>query len=554
MQKLHLKRDLITLAFFLYSLTHVSVCAQITCETIYPTTHLQRLKLPLAGEVWYYADDFTRQIHLSKGDHSFWKIIDYPTENNSKVTLAPMNLPVSQTTFKADNLLEFVWLFQDTVSRKNRIKILNERGDSIFFFPFNQTKITVNELLDRPTKLFFEKREADYAFSTTVFSLPDMVLEKTYMNASNFRRQIFGYAGEVYYFKNAPDNRLEIYYKNHSRWKSIPLAVPTNGGFTSDFDPYFFADDKIFNADTLIEVVFSYDMRGYDQVRIANENKKVLFHSNFFSSFQIDRQTGQPDKFFWNYQANNDAYPQYRVMSLPFPFIYPSTTPREKTYDMPIERIILSHFGAVYKYMLYSNSDTILLFDTNHRLIKNLPLKYSSNYSRHGLTPFISDNIVNSDNLIEVIWIEKNNATPSTNQLRITDERDNNIVSISEVNHFQVSQLVGLSNKLITKMKNSTTKVWRFTTSTAIQDPSVSNVLDVQISPNPFVTSFTIHNINSERPLSIRLFNAMGQLVFTEKNIQSNTTITPPHYLSKGIYLLDISIEERHITQRLVKL
>lgn len=310
----------------------------------------------------------------------------------------------------------------------------------------------------------------------------------------------------------------------------------------------------MFNADTLVEVVFSYDMHSYDQVRIANENKKVLFHSNFFSSFQIHIQSGQPDKFFWNYQANNDAYPQYCVISLPFPFTYPSTTPREKTYDAPVERIVLSHFGPVYKYMLYGNSDAILLFDVNHRLWKKLPLSYSSNYSRYGMTPFISDNIVNSDTLIEVIWIEKNNGMAYNNQLRITNERDNNIASISEVNHFQVSQLDGLSNKLITKMANGTTKVWRFTTPTPIYDPSLSNSLDVQISPNPFITSFSIQNNNSERPLSIRLFNAIGQLVFAEKNVQSNTIITPPQNLSKGIYLLEMSIEEKHIIHRLVKL
>lgn len=67
-----------------------------------------------------------------------------------------------------------------------------------------------------------------------------MVLEKTYMKASNFHRQIFGYAGEVYYFKNTPDNKLEIYFTNHIHWKSIPLAVPTNGGYyTTDNDSYF---------------------------------------------------------------------------------------------------------------------------------------------------------------------------------------------------------------------------------------------------------------------------------------------------------------------------
>ncbi len=552
MPKLHLERTF----FFLFTLTYTSVFAQITDEATYITQNLQRVKLPLEGEVWYYADDIARQIHLFKGNHSSWKIIDYPTETNNKITLAPMNLSVSQTTFKADNLLEFVWLFKDTVSRKERIKILNELGDSIFFFPFNQTKITVNELIDRPTKLFFEKQEANGTYSTTVYGLPDMVLEKTYMKASNFHRQIFGYKGEVYYFKNTPDKRLEIYYPNHSLCKSIPLAIPVSSSSRiSEDDPYFFADDKTFNADISVEVVYSYNMRGFDQVRIANENQKILFHSNSFSSFIIDRQARQPDKLIWNYQTGDiNANNQYRVISLPFPFIYPATTPREKTYDAPIERIVLNHFGAVYKYQLFSNA--ISLFDSNHRLWKNLPLKYSSNYRWSSLSPFISDNIVNSDSLIEIIWIERtdtSNARPLAHQLRITDERANDIAFIPNAYHFQVNQFDNLPNKLITKMTNGTTKVWRFNTRTAIQDPSVSNGLDVQVSPNPFVTSFTIFCKNSEHPIHIRLFNALGQLVFADKNVQMNAAITPPHHLSKGIYLLEIFSEKTHTTRRLVK-
>jgi hypothetical protein len=548
MPKPHLKQTLL----FLFSLTYASIFAQITDEATYLTKNLQRLKLPTAGEIWYYADDSARQIRLFDGNHTPWKTIAYPTEINNKITLAPMNLPVSQTTFKADNLLEFVWLFQDTVGKKERIKILNERGDSIFFFPFNQTKITVNELNDRPTKLFWEKREADYTYSTTVYGLPDMVLEKTYPKASNFHRQIFGYKGEVYYFKNTPDIRLEVYYPNHTLCKSIPLAVPSNGGWTTDNDWDFFADDKMFNADTLIEVVFSYVMNSYDQIRIANENKTVLFHSNFFSSIQIDRKAGLPDKLFWNYAPNIDAYPQCRVISLPFPFTYPATTPREHIYDVSIERIVLGQFGAVYKYQIYT--DAISLFDANHRLWKKLSLNASSNYSPSSFPPFISDNIVNSDSLVEIIWIERTYQTPLTFQLRMTNERANNIASVPNVYHFQVSQLDGLPNKLITKMMNGTTKVWRFTPRTAIQDLSVSDKLEVQVSPNPFMTSFTIHNYNSERPLSIRLFNTIGQLVFAEENVQNNETITPPEHLFKGIYLLDIACDGKQITRRLVKL
>ncbi len=60
MLKLHLKQTLLSLFVLIYA----SVSAQLTLEATYSTTNLQRLKLPLAGEIWYYADDSTRQIHL----------------------------------------------------------------------------------------------------------------------------------------------------------------------------------------------------------------------------------------------------------------------------------------------------------------------------------------------------------------------------------------------------------------------------------------------------------------------------------------------------------
>ena len=223
---------------------------------------------------------------------------------------------------------------------------------------------------------------------------------------------------------------------------------------------------------------------------------------------------------------------------------------KETTVNLTyIGRILLKQFGA--KYITFEGN-SIKLSDTLHRAWKSVPLLPTSNFGvNYWILPLICDSIVNPDSFLEVIWSEQR----STNyNVRITKENGDDLATIPNAYHFQVSQLEGLPNKLITKMANGTTKVWRFNTRTTIQDPSVSNGLDVQVSPNPFITSFTIHSNGSEHPLSIRLFNAIGQLVFTEKNVQNNTTIIPPHNLYKGIYLLEISSEEKHVTKRLVKL
>ena len=108
--------------------------SQVTLEATYPTTNLKRINLQMSGEKWYYIDDSARLIHFFNANHSPWKIIEFPKEANKIISLAPTNMPISQTIFKTDNLLELVWLFKDSTNESERIKILNEQNDSIYFF------------------------------------------------------------------------------------------------------------------------------------------------------------------------------------------------------------------------------------------------------------------------------------------------------------------------------------------------------------------------------------------------------------------------------------
>ena len=108
--------------------------SQVTLEATYSTTNLKRINLQASGEKWYYIDDSTRQILFFNANHSPWKTIDFPKEANKSVSLAPTNMPISQTIFKTDNLLELIWLFKDSTNKTERIKILNELNDSVYYF------------------------------------------------------------------------------------------------------------------------------------------------------------------------------------------------------------------------------------------------------------------------------------------------------------------------------------------------------------------------------------------------------------------------------------
>ena len=545
---------LLSLLLTIYCIPNAAI-SQIVLEATYPTINLQRINLQVSGEKWYYSDDDRRQIFFFNADHTPWKTINYPFEINKKVVLATVNIPISQTTFNVDNLMELIWLFKDTMTQRERIKILNERNDSVFIFPEGRNSLTINELVNSPTKIFVENRDNYSSYKTTIYGLPNMIFEKTYTNASNMHRQRFGHAGERYYFKNVPQKRIEICNTNHI-CRSIPIPVPPNGGSTTDNDPVFFADDKIFDADTLVEFAFSYDLgSNYGLAKIVNENNREILPINSLSSFVLDQQVGVADKIFLNYtRDNNTVNTQYKVIGLPYPTI------EEHTYWSPIQRIVLKQFGAKFISFEYNR---IQLLNTNHTVWKSINPIYNSGYSstvyQNDVLPFVSDSIVNRDSLLEIIWTEWKQTSPRTShyQLRITTENGINLATIPNARSFSVNKTANLPMKLVTKMWDSTryneTKVWRFTSRTATQDPSVLTALNAQISPNPFTSTFTItHDV--DKPLNIRLFNTVGILVFSEIINSSNSEIKPPNNLPQGVYLLEITDGEKRIIKRLTKI
>ena len=301
------KRYLKQTFFFLFSLTYASIFAQITDEATYSTKNLQRLKLPLAGEVWYYADDSARQIHLFDTNHTPWKTVNYPLEANKTVSLVDMNMPVSETLFNTDNLLEFVWRFSDSTGK--RIKIINEHNQLVYAFPEGANLLTVNELAGSPTKLFVEQGQYymdGSNFKTSIYSLPSMVLDTTFINASDMRREKFSYAGEKFYFKNRLANFLEIYNPNYIRWKPA-IKIHNIRNELNWPDPTFFADDKTFNADTSVECMFTYwHANGWPLVKIISEKdiSTNIAYANSYSRLILDRKVGYPDKLIFLYHSN----------------------------------------------------------------------------------------------------------------------------------------------------------------------------------------------------------------------------------------------------------
>jgi hypothetical protein len=545
----------------LFLLPHYATAQVIAHEATYPTTDLHRLNLP-SGEIWYYDDKVARKIVIRDGNHRNERFVPYPSENNATVSLdVATNMPVSDNVFNSDRLLEFIWRFQ-YLNSTVRKKIYNENNAPIDSLPIGDTLLFIHKLEGCPNKLFVENRAAkNDKNKTSVYSLPSLRLEKIF-DGSDLRRQRFGYAGVKYYIKRVylkpSKNMIQIYDTNFVYWKHIDMRIDRN---TLNFpDPVFFADDNFFNRDSAIEFMFTYHHAGGTFVtKILDTFGRSIVPSvdlaNSKSRFNIESIKGEPNKLIFNESYHNDEYYRSRVYGLPL-----IKRRFEGKYDsFRVKRVSFKFSKAKYQFV-DSFHDKIRLCDTLHKPWKTARLIPTLSFRIDYNSPQICDSTINKDTLLETIWIERTYDITSLYNLRITKENGDNLATIPNASSFTISHFDGLENKLVTKMSNGTgdfeTQVWRFTARTPVQDPSVSTTFDVHISPNPFTTSFTISDMPTDAPLSIRLFDAVGRLVFSEKiNAPTlSTTLTPPNTLPRSVYVLELTSEGKRTVKRLVKM
>ncbi len=69
------------------------------------------------------------------------------------------------------------------------------------------------------------------------------------------------------------------------------------------------------------------------------------------------------------------------------------------------------------------------------------------------------------------------------------------------------------------------------------EESNKTTSLNVSVSPNPSTSVFKVHmNSNSDKPITLRLFDRWGKEVGVMKNVKSGATITIPNNLKRGTY------------------
>ena len=527
----------------------LSIQAQAILEHTYPTTDLHRIHWTFGGEHYWFSNDSLKEIKVYSAQHQLQKTIRYPSVLNSQVRLLKSEQAVTQTTINTDNLLEMVWFLKDTLTKKEQVRIINERDSVVLVFNSAVNNIEFNEIEGLRTKLFVTTFEGNLGeYITKVYGLPSLNLENTYFRAYRLHRKKFGYAGEKYFYKDSKVKRMQIYNANHSYWKSVNLAwFPSIS--LDDFDTYTDADDNLFTKDSLVEVTFSYASgQNYRQAILA-ENSFTPIHSSSYD-FRIDHQNGLTDKFFiLGVYNNGDSYS--RLYSLPLRLElespYSMSRTRLKKYGETVSRFTYpNQLGLVY--INSANNKTIQLPQTN---LYSIVYPYFS-FSKNDF-PFVNDSIINKDSLIEIIYIERNNN--GNYLIKIVNDTGRIYNTIDSTHYFSINQSPTLSPKLITKTGNDkpyNTKVWRFNKTTLIKEPP--SVLEAKIYPNPFSKSITIETQeNTVFPLNIRLMNALGEVVLITKTDHPKIDLALPN-LAKGVYFLELSDNNKRTVREIVKM
>lgn len=526
----------------------LSIQAQAILEHTYPTTDLHRVHWTLGGEHYWYSDDSLKHIKVYSATHQLEKTIRYPSVLNSQVRLLKSEHAVTQTHINGDNLLEMLWYINDTVSKKEQLQIRNERDTLLFSVPTRPYLVYFSEIEGLPTKLLIATNEN--GLKTTIYNVPNIRLDTAYLGAYYLRRKKFGYAGEKYFYMT--NDSMRFFNADHSPWKQIKLKWSLNIQLVNS-DPYTDADDNVFSKDSLVEVVFRYDVTGNYGHMVINELGQKIYKTN--NDFRLDHQKGLMDRLFIDttYSNANSDYHYFRIYNLPS---FQKELRTVKT-SYPWQRTLLKKYGETF----FTYDGNLLLYFTNSTPKKTINLHSNSLFYQPKIfmqndVPIVSDSIISRDPLIEVIYTEFNYYdTAYAYTTKIINEKGFIYNTIDSTKYFAINQSPTLSPKLITKTGNDKpydTKVWRFNTTTPTKE--APSVLEAKIYPNPFSKSITIETQeNTVFPLKIRLINALGEVVFATKTDQSKTDLALPD-LSKGVYFLELTDENKRTVREIVKM
>lgn len=543
-----------TILGVLISLTSLGFCyGQLNLEHTYEGLltssgyfTFDRVHLENSGEKYYTVNTTnagnteTYQLRLYNADHTLWKTINVPN---------PWVSHLSETLINPDAQLEII----------SGNTIINESGDTLLKtnaanWSGSWDLRRLPGLPDKLTTLISggSGPSPDGAeHIEQVWSLPGLHLEHTYVYRQRayrleLSRILLEKSGEKYYYVDKTKNQICLHNPDHTLWKTITLPPALADESIESWIYDLHLSESTINSDDKVEVCYVYSTRTGGQsgttlyyFGIINEDGAVLLEeeSDFWTGFKISELPGRPDKLILNLTD------QVQVYSLPGLRLEHTYTPAKNSLGeysyTGYHRVLLESSGE--KYYRLDGNDQLRLFNSDHSPWKTIALPTpGTTLAKHFNISHLSDNILNKDNQIEIIYsytsyyesynYYNNNSAIIANEHGIIQA----FPSIPKLN-----QIPGLPDKLLLEnYGRRTTNVYSLPlTGEALSVEGRNPARAVSIYPNP-VSSGAIHVASRAARLDrLSIQTVGGQTVVNLDNYTSDTPIDISS-LREGVYII----------------
>lgn len=526
-----------TILSVLISLTSLGFCyGQLNLEHTYePSSYafprFGRVYLENSGEKYHTINTINagQQIHqlrLYNVDHTLWKTINISS---------PWVFHLSETLINPDAQLEIICGHT----------VINESGDTLLNvdrwqegYSYNGT--VLSRLPGRPDKLITSHSTGSY-IAAQVRSLPGLHLEHTYnyeAQLGSFKRILLENSGEKYYYVDQTKNQIRLHNPDHTLWKtiSLPLALAEWDVLYANFH----LSESTINLDDKVEVLYHVirrfgvgAMRGY--VGIINEDGAVLLDEqerDLSIEFKISELSGRPDKLILNLTD------QMQVYSLPGLRLEHTYTPAKNSLGEysygGFDRVLLESSGEKYYHL--DGNDQLRLFNADHSPWKTIALPTPGIMNHNILIEHLSDNILNKDNQIEVIYASYGH---SGGDYYWVIANEHGIIKASLRAGLVLNQIPGLPDKLFGyNHASESISVYSLPlTGEALSVEGGNPARAVSIYPNP-VSSGAIHvACRAARLDKLSIQTVGGQTVVHLDNYTSDTPIDISS-LREGVYII----------------
>ncbi|MGQ3012087.1 MAG: T9SS type A sorting domain-containing protein [Flavobacteriales bacterium] len=498
--------------------------AQITLEHTYTGDLLRRIELENSGEKYYVFDRAAAELRFYNADHSPWKtvaLIKSPGQRIESINY------VGETRIDPDPGLEIAYtcapepgevaLFESVVIQENGT-VLFSRASS------GPLSASVHENENLPARFIIKAATGAFPDSFHVYTLSGLQWQHSYYG-KNMKRVYLENSGEKYYLLNQSDSYITLFNADHTLWKEIPL--PHTPGLSVERIEH--VSETKFNTDALLEIGYHSKSPTVSESRIVNEQGTVLFSLNETLGNELSLISGLDAKLIVRLLPLGHT----RIYSVPG-----LQVEHEYTYTASaLKRIRLEGSGEKYQVVAFQNS-YIRLFNADHTPWKQIGIQIPAEYTSAGFI-HLSETRLDPDNRIEQMYIMV--AYPPLapkSQGWISNEDYESLLVIPGAQQMSISEIPGLSNKLLATVDTSTDNlhVYSLPSSTYLgMSPEAALPDAVSVYPNPASGSFVLE---SDKILKNVYISSMNGAVVQQINVYTNKTTVDISGLRSGLYIV----------------